>query len=140
MRSAEHIEIRTTEYRPCYVVESTDTAEYPNGFNVVQRKEKKALFHRYAEKSVAIIKALNKLSTHPHKVMELVKREYERGILTPGFDVEHRYATVAIVEFEDGTVAEVEPSAVRFVPGLMNEYDFMEAVNENCDSVHKGER
>lgn len=140
MRSAEHIEIRTTEYRPCYVVESTETTEYLNRFNVVQRKEKKALFHRYAEKSVAVIKALNKLSIHPHKVMELVKREYERGILTPGFDVEHHYATVAIVEFEDGEVAEVAPSAVRFVPGLMNEYDFAEAVNETCNPVHKGER
>lgn len=120
------ITIRTTEYRPCYV---TEAVAYSEGVPVVQH-ERKALFHRYAEKHVAVIKPLNKFSNYPNKVLEIIKRDYEMGILQPGFDVEHHYGTVAIVEFEDGNVAEVEPSAVRFVPGLMNEYDFMEAVNE----------
>lgn len=48
--------------------------------------------------------------------------------------------TVAIVEFEDGTVAGVHTDKVRFVPGLMNEYDFREAVmNETRNDVDSGE-
>ena len=33
---------------------------------------------------------------------------------------------VGIVEYEDGTMAEVEPSKIVFVDGLHKEYDFKE--------------
>lgn len=85
----------------------TEAIAYSDGRPVV-RHERKALFHRWAE----IIE--------PPKWGESIRAAAQ---------------TVAIVEFEDGNVAEVEPSAVRFVPGLMNEYDFMEAVNETRDGV-----
>ena len=46
------------------------------------------------------------------------------------------YHALAIVEYEDGTVYRVFPEQVRFVPGLMNEYDFEEAVmNETGDAT-----
>lgn len=38
-------------------------------------------------------------------------------------------ATFAIVEFEDGTVKEVEPQNIRFVDGLINQYGFREDEN-----------
>lgn len=48
--------------------------------------------------------------------------------------------TLAIVEYEDGTIAKVYPEEVRFVPGLMNEYDFREAVmNETRNDADPGE-
>lgn len=39
--------------------------------------------------------------------------------------------TLAIVEYEDGTVHEVEPQNIRFVDGLINQYGFREDANEN---------
>lgn len=39
--------------------------------------------------------------------------------------------TFAIVEYEDGTVHEVEPQNIRFVDGLINQYGFREDGNEN---------
>lgn len=114
------VEIRTAEYRPCYV------------------SGKKALFHRYADKERTFVKTANTNKTiYTGEDMEYVKRLYDdKGYLYPGFDVDvHRY-TVAIVEYEDGTVAEVEPTAVRFVPGIMNEYNFGEAAeNETCNAT-----
>lgn len=131
------ITIKTAEYRPCYV---TEAVAYSDGVPYM-RHERKALFHRYAQKQTAVIKTVGSVNHYPWKVLEMVKRDYdERGYLQPGFDVDVHTETVAIVEFEDGNVAEVDPTAVRFVPGLMNEYDFAEAVNETCNSVHKGER
>lgn len=127
MASGNNIEIRTTEYRPCYV---TEAVAYSEGVPVVKH-ERKALFHRWAEKHNAFIKNARTTVSYLAEDLEFVKHEYDqKGYLYPGFDVDLVRCTVAIVEFEDGNVAEVEPSAVRFVPGLMNEYDFMEAVNE----------
>lgn len=42
-------------------------------------------------------------------------------------------ATFAIVEYEDGTVHEVEPQNIRFVDNAMSEYAFpeMEGINGN---------
>ena len=39
-------------------------------------------------------------------------------------------ATVAIVEYEDGTVHEAYPHEVRFVPGIFKDYDWTEPVKE----------
>lgn len=124
MANLGNIEVRTTEYRPCYV---TDAVAYSCGVPV-RRHERKALFHRYADKLVAVVKMKGGY-IYPKFMLDEAKLDYEcRGILPHGFDVERVYSTVAIVEFEDGTVGEVDPASVRFVPGLMNEFDFMEAV------------
>lgn len=110
MESVGHIELRTTEYRPCYV-----------GGN-------KALFHRWEDKPRQIIRQDGLRMWSPENLMKAYAKQYEAGILPPEFEIEFIPRTLAIVEFEDGTVLEVEPCEVRFVPGLMNEYDFREAV------------
>ena len=77
---------------------------------------RKALFHRWGLKAKAIMKSSD-------------------GSLSTPFEI-----TLAIVEYEDGQIAEVPPDAIRFVPGLMNEYDFMEAVmNETGNDADSGE-
>lgn len=80
---------------------------------------KKALFHRWTDVPMV----------SPSKM--LMVRDANKAT---------EYVGLAIVEYEDGTVDRVFPEQVRFVPGLMNEYDFMEAVNEACNQVHKGKR
>ena len=75
---------------------------------------KKALFHRWT----------NVPMVSPSKM--LMVRDANKAT---------EYVGLAIVEYEDGTVDRVFPEQVRFVPGLMNEYDFMEAVNETRDGV-----
>ena len=42
-------------------------------------------------------------------------------------------ATFAIVEYEDGTIHEVEPTQIRFVDNAMREYAFSE-MEENSES------
>lgn len=44
-------------------------------------------------------------------------------------------ATFAIVEYEDGSVHEVNPQNVRFVDGLINQYAFMEDLDESKNKV-----
>lgn len=91
------VEIRTAEYRPCYVY------------------GRKALFHRWTD--VAMLS--------PSKALVYGNTKEAEDI-----------ATLAIVEFEDGTVERVFPESVRFVPGIMNEYNFMEgAENETCNAT-----
>lgn len=124
MAGAGNIEIRTTEYRPCYV---TEAVAYSEGMPVVKH-ERKALFHRWA----CVERPYIKISQFSRwEDVQAIKRQFHGDhIVLDDCDVFKEKCTVAIVEFEDGNVAEVEPSAVRFVPGLMNEYDFMEVVNE----------
>lgn len=43
-------------------------------------------------------------------------------------------ATFAIVEYEDGTIHEVEPTQIRFVDNVMKEYTFPE-MEKNTDKV-----
>lgn len=132
MASAGHFEIRTAEYRPCYVCDAT---AYSDGREVI-RHERKALFHRWTEKDKLIIKTDGRFSLKPHIIKEQLKEFEQRGFVGPGLGAEHVKHTLAIVEYEDGTIEEVEPCDVRFVPGLMNEYDFTEAVmNETGNAV-----
>lgn len=43
--------------------------------------------------------------------------------------------TFAIVEYEDGTVHEIEPHNLRFVDNLMNEYAFPEMEEKHNDNL-----
>lgn len=122
MANAVDIKIRTAEYRPCYV----------NG--------RKALFHRW-ENHPRLLVWQDGLRLWTHEKLARTFAEYrESGVIPQGFSVEKIPQTVAIVEYEDGTVGEAEPCDVRFVPGLMNEYDFKEAVmNETGNDADPGE-
>lgn len=48
-----------------------------------------------------------------------------KGFLNPSFEGFDEYI-VAIVEYEDGTIHEVEPTQIRFVDNAMSEYVFPE--------------
>ena len=84
------------EYRPCMAKTETE-------------KEIKALFHLWETKRM------------PY---------YEIGSPAPGFLSENfegfTEATFAIVEYEDGTIHEIEPKNIRFVDNTMCEYAFPE--------------
>ena len=94
------------DIRPCYV------------------DGKKALFHRWAEQDKETIK-FN--AFHPNAVCYInrVLKEYEtRHIIPTDCDVIKTTKTVAIIEYEDGSVAEVEPCRVKFVDDKIKEYAF----------------
>lgn len=69
----------------------------------------KALFHLWAVKR-----------TPHYEIKSPVK-----GFLNPSFEGFDEYI-VAIVEYEDGTIHEVEPTQIRFVDNAMSEYVFPE--------------
>ena len=69
----------------------------------------KALFHLWEVKRI------------PHyEIKSIVK-----GFLNQSFEGFTEY-TFAIVEYEDGTIHEVEPTQIRFVDNAMSEYVFTE--------------
>lgn len=84
------------EYRPCMVKTEAE-------------REAKALFHRWEAKRLPY----HEISP---SVSELFIKKFE------GFTE----GTFAIVEYEDGTVHEVEPQNIRFVDNAMCEYAFTE--------------
>lgn len=84
------------EYRPCMV-------------KTEEEREAKALFHRWGTKRLPY----DEIST---SVSGFFIKKFE------GFVEE----TFAIVEYEDGTVHEVEPQYIRFVDNAMSEYVFPE--------------
>lgn len=97
------------EYRPCIVHIREISYKRWNGKEhdiVIKRKEEthKALFHCWSHRS------------------ELVGESPLRGGY-PGGQISGMFA---IVEYEDGTIHEVEPQNIRFVDNLMSEYAFPE--------------
>lgn len=103
-------EIRTAEYRPCYVKEIEHSENWKMCKENTRETERKALFHRWTN------------SFDPRRVRW-------------GASIRDAYITTAIVEYEDGTIAEVEPTAVRFVPGIMNEFNFGEAAENETSNA-----
>ena len=57
----------------------------------------------------------------------LYRKSYERKAL---FHLWHPVTGNAIVEYEDGTIHEVEPTQIRFVDNAMSEYVFQEDKGE----------
>lgn len=95
------------DYRPCIVHIPEESVRCSGGKRriVTQDKNIKALFHCWSHRSA------------------VVGESYLRG----GHAAGQVSSTFAIVEFEDGTVHEVEPWNIRFVDNLMEEYDFTES-------------
>ena len=86
---------------------------------------KKALFHRWADKENLIIQS--KAIQNPRAGR--IDLNYYNA-----FDDSHNLYKlkniVAIVEYEDGTVAEIEPTSIKFVAGIFNDYSFVEQGKE----------
>lgn len=103
------------ELRPCIV-------------RSIARKDscspRKALFHKWAEKEQVILKANAFLGS---KEIERILDEYKKsGYISYGMETEKVKATVAIVEYEDGTVGEVLPENIRFLDSPHDQYGFTE--------------
>ena len=86
----------SAEYRPCFV------------------GGKKALFHRWADDTRLLIKC--NVTLDPSVRDRVIEELRERGVFPEGFTAEKIPFTYAIVEYEDGTVDNVAPACVRFVP------------------------
>lgn len=77
---------------------------------------KKALFHRWTEKKEIAAPSL-------------MRGGHSGGQLQQAF---------GIVEYEDGSVAEVYPHKIKFVPGKMNQYSFPEERSEEPRTDKRG--
>lgn len=87
--------IRKEDYRPC-LVEGRD-----------------ALFHRWVEIEQLILKCDYRIRSEQ---LHILKESYEAtGIAPYGLRTEKIKSVAAIVEFEDGTVAEIEPKKIQFL-------------------------
>jgi hypothetical protein len=95
----------THELRPCYV------------------DGKKALFHRWIDKETPIMK-INAMLTE--KALERIADKIKNGIIPPSGDVVLQKTVLGIVEYQDGTVAEVEPTSIIFADFEFSEYAFKE--------------
>lgn len=95
----------TTELRPCYV------------------DGKKALFHKWIDKSDVIIKFnVHGCATKTYKrTLELFKKD---KTLPPEVETGKIQNTYGIVEYEDGTIKEVKPQQIKFDDNKMQEYAF----------------
>lgn len=98
------------DYRPCIVhipAVMRNRRQDHNVYREVVEMEKdiKALFHCWSHRS------------------EVVGESYLRG----GHSAGQFSSTFAIVEYEDGTVHEVEPWNIRFIDNLTKEYNFTES-------------
>ena len=93
------------EYRPCVVYFPEIKRKVGKTELLIQKEEKhKALFHCWNHRS------------------EL----YDASPMIGGHPGGQVSGTFAIVEYEDGTVHEVEPQNIRFVDNAMSEYVFPE--------------
>lgn len=96
------------DYRPCIVTEMDLKRSLRKNENIIRKH--KALFHYWNHRS-ELYGASPMIGGHP-------------GGQVSG--------TFAIVEYEDGTVHEVEPRNIRFVDNLMNEYVFPKMEEDNA--------
>lgn len=97
------------DYRPCIVHIPAVTRNRRQDLNVYREvvepeKDIKALFHCWSHRS------------------DVVGESCLRG----GHSTGQVSSTFAIVEYEDGTVHEIEPWNIRFIDNLMKEYDLTE--------------
>lgn len=86
---------------------------------------KKALFHRWTDKEKLILQSKYIQSSRADSIDLDYFNYFDDGVTL------HKVKTiVAIVEYEDGTVAEVEPTSIKFVAGIFNDYSFVEQGKE----------
>lgn len=93
------------DYRPCVVYFPEIKRKVGKTELLIQKEEKhKALFHCWSHRS-ELYDASPMIDSHP-------------GGQVSG--------TFAIVEYEDGTIHEVEPTQIKFADNVMSEYAFPE--------------
>ena len=95
------------EYRPC-IVHIPEEREY---FYANRKREYRV------KKTSEDVKALFHCWSHRSEL-------YEVSPMIGGHPGGQVSGTFAIVEYEDGTVHEVEPTQIRFVDNAMSEYEF----------------
>lgn len=94
----ETAEFVSCEYRQCLV------------------HNEKALFHRWVDKDGVIYKS-NVMFRDAERIKQIKSLYEATGVLPYNMDVEKVRNTVAIVEFEDGTVEMVNPTDIHFIDG-----------------------
>lgn len=101
------ITIKSSEYRPCTV------------------DGKNALFHRWIDVDQGVLTP-NDILMKPDSMKRVHKVFEDTSVVPLGCKMEKLRNTYAIVEFEDGTVKEVNPVDVKFLDtrGKMREIDF----------------
>lgn len=100
------ITMTSAEYRPCYV------------------NDKKALFHRWIDKEEVVLQ-FNGFLLSTDEIAAALEDYRTKGILPNNTNVEKVKTTLAIVEYEDGTIDEVRPQQIRFADDKINEYAFI---------------
>ncbi len=107
------ITFETGEYRPCLVSDNNTGAIH---------KKRVALFHRWVdiEQPTLKINTLCGVDT----VNEIVKRFKENQLIPNDTDIIKYKCTYGLVEYDDGTVAEVEPCKIQFVDNKIKGYAF----------------
>lgn len=101
--------VKKKQYRPCYVIDRI----MPN---------RKALFHCWENKEIPLAKF--DMMASSEVIQETMDKIHKLKAFPPSVEVVMQKAIVGIVEFEDGTVAEVNPKDIKFVPQDFSEYDF----------------
>ncbi len=88
----------TVERRPCFV------------------GDKRAFFHRWIDKETPILRVkINVPCSEIRRVQDEIIERFKRDKIVPQYcDMEMQKITLGLVEYEDGTVAEVEPTNIRF--------------------------
>ncbi len=76
---------------------------------------KRALFHRWVEKDQLLIQMDGIFKED--RIMKLTEKYKKHGVLPACAKGEKLKVIVALVEFEDGAMAEVEALSVRFLDG-----------------------
>lgn len=111
MAAFKDIEIKA-ELRPCYVrLSSGENCTY-----------KKALFHKWVDKEKAIIHISEYIDI---KTRNVILKEFSTyGTLPTSCDLHKIKKHLAIVEYEDGSIAEVDPKQIRFCDNKIKEYAF----------------
>lgn len=112
------------KYAANFVLDGDEYVEKPmflnKELNIPQRAKlrrcfvdyKRAWFHQWIEKDVATVK-VNAMLTK--KSLDRLREKIEAGIISDfGHEVMTQRIVLGIVEYEDGTVAEVEPTSIRF--------------------------
>lgn len=93
------------------------TAEFVNcEYRQCLVHNEKALFHRWADEDEVIYKS-NAMVRDFEKLKQLKSLYESIGVIPYNMDVEKVRNTVAIVEFEDGTVEMVNPTDIHFIDG-----------------------
>lgn len=74
--------------------------------------DKRAFFHRWIDKEMPIIKINSQFSyKNAERYIDTIKKH---NIVPFGCEVIMQKSTFGLIEYEDGTVAEVDPTSIRF--------------------------